>query len=164
MLVCYQSLQNKNCYWKKKLFFLQNVNVQRCSPPMSVLSGNLNILKTFVLLWWKRQSLTLCPCCLKEKESIYHVISPCSKLFRFHYICTANMQPQGFCPGRLKKGCEQLSLHLNKVWWWFFFSAGLFCLAGFYQMAVWAKAKHRNYLKEFKDYPRSRTAIVPFLL
>ncbi|XP_013093798.2 very-long-chain enoyl-CoA reductase-like isoform X2 [Biomphalaria glabrata] len=42
--------------------------------------------------------------------------------------------------------------------------AGLFCLAGFYQMAVWAKAKHRNYLKEFKDYPRSRTAIVPFLL
>ncbi|KAK3782537.1 hypothetical protein RRG08_061767 [Elysia crispata] len=42
--------------------------------------------------------------------------------------------------------------------------AGLFCLAGFYQMAVWAKGKHRNYLKEFKDYPRHRRAIVPFLL
>lgn len=42
--------------------------------------------------------------------------------------------------------------------------AGLFCLAGFYQMAVWAKGKHRNYLKEFKEYPRHRRAIVPFLL
>ena len=43
-------------------------------------------------------------------------------------------------------------------------AAGLFTLAGFYQMAVWAKAKHRNYLKEFKDYPRRRASIIPFLL
>ncbi|XP_059160998.1 very-long-chain enoyl-CoA reductase-like isoform X2 [Physella acuta] len=42
--------------------------------------------------------------------------------------------------------------------------AGLFCLAGFYQMAVWAKGKHRNYLREFKEYPRLRSAIIPFLL
>jgi len=42
--------------------------------------------------------------------------------------------------------------------------AFLFTLAGFYQMAVWAKGKHRNYLKEFKDYPKGRKAIIPFLL
>ncbi|KAK7099819.1 very-long-chain enoyl-CoA reductase-like isoform X2 [Littorina saxatilis] len=42
--------------------------------------------------------------------------------------------------------------------------AGLFMLAGFYQMAVWAQGKHRNYLKEFKEYPRRRAAIVPFVL
>ncbi|CAL1538633.1 unnamed protein product [Lymnaea stagnalis] len=42
--------------------------------------------------------------------------------------------------------------------------AGVFCLAGFYQMSVWAIGKHRNYIKEFKDYPRSRKAIIPFLL
>lgn len=42
--------------------------------------------------------------------------------------------------------------------------AGLFTFAGFYQMAVWALGKHRNYVKEFKDYPRSRKSIVPFLL
>ncbi|XP_076440618.1 very-long-chain enoyl-CoA reductase-like isoform X1 [Babylonia areolata] len=42
--------------------------------------------------------------------------------------------------------------------------AAIFTFAGFYQMAVWAKGKHRNYLKEFKDYPRRRTSIFPFLL
>ena len=41
--------------------------------------------------------------------------------------------------------------------------AGLFTLAGAYQMTVWALGKHRNYRKEFKDYPR-RKAIIPFLI
>jgi len=40
---------------------------------------------------------------------------------------------------------------------------GLFTLAGGYQMAVWALGKHRNYKKEFKEYP-NRKAIVPFVL
>lgn len=38
-----------------------------------------------------------------------------------------------------------------------------FTLAGFYQMAVWALAKHRNYKRDFSDYPK-RKAIVPLLL
>ncbi|KAM7286746.1 very-long-chain enoyl-CoA reductase [Ixodes scapularis] len=42
--------------------------------------------------------------------------------------------------------------------------AGLFTLAGFYQMAVWALGKHRNYKKEFPNYPKDRKAIVPFVL
>ncbi|XP_022648833.1 very-long-chain enoyl-CoA reductase-like [Varroa jacobsoni] len=41
---------------------------------------------------------------------------------------------------------------------------GLFASAGFYQMTVWALGKHRNYKKEFKDYPKNRTAIVPFII
>jgi len=44
------------------------------------------------------------------------------------------------------------------------FLAGLFTLAGFYQMAVWALGKHRNYKKEFSDYPKCRKSIIPFLL
>ena len=40
----------------------------------------------------------------------------------------------------------------------------LFALAGFYQMTVWAQGKHRRYCKEFKDYPRGRKAIVPFII
>jgi len=44
------------------------------------------------------------------------------------------------------------------------FSAGLFTFAGFYQMAIWALGKHKNYKKEFSDYPKSRKAIVPFVL
>lgn len=43
-------------------------------------------------------------------------------------------------------------------------SVVLFLLAGFYQMSVWAMGKHRNYRKEFKDYPKGRKAILPFLL
>uniref|UniRef100_A0A915BI86 very-long-chain enoyl-CoA reductase n=1 Tax=Parascaris univalens TaxID=6257 RepID=A0A915BI86_PARUN len=40
----------------------------------------------------------------------------------------------------------------------------LFTIAGFVQMAIWAKNKHRAYIKEFVKYPRGRKAIVPFLL
>ncbi|CAL1289523.1 unnamed protein product [Larinioides sclopetarius] len=42
--------------------------------------------------------------------------------------------------------------------------AGLFATAGFYQMAVWALGKHRNYKKEFSKYPKGRKAILPFIL
>ena len=39
----------------------------------------------------------------------------------------------------------------------------LFALVGFAQMAIWALGKHRNYRREFPNYPR-RKAIVPFIL
>ncbi|EDO40603.1 predicted protein [Nematostella vectensis] len=44
------------------------------------------------------------------------------------------------------------------------FGTALFTLAGFYQMTVWALGKHRNYKKEFPDYPRRRRAIIPFFI
>lgn len=40
----------------------------------------------------------------------------------------------------------------------------LFLAFSFYQMSEWALKKHRRYRKEFKDYPKNRTAIIPFLL
>ncbi|KAM6904447.1 very-long-chain enoyl-CoA reductase-like [Xenentodon cancila] len=39
-----------------------------------------------------------------------------------------------------------------------------FTLVAFVQMTVWAKGKHRGYLKEFRDYPTLRSSILPFLL
>ncbi|XP_042360569.1 very-long-chain enoyl-CoA reductase [Plectropomus leopardus] len=39
-----------------------------------------------------------------------------------------------------------------------------FTLVAFIQMAVWAKGKHRSYLKEFRDYPTLRSSILPFIL
>ncbi|KAI6183988.1 Very-long-chain enoyl-CoA reductase [Aphelenchoides bicaudatus] len=39
----------------------------------------------------------------------------------------------------------------------------LFTTAGFIQMKIWAAGKHRNYKKEFPNYPKGRTPIVPFL-
>ena len=56
---------------------------------------------------------------------------------------------------------------LGKVWFFnnlLFFVAGLFTLAGAYQMIVWALGKHRNYRKEFEKYPRGRKAIFPFII
>ncbi|XP_015188102.1 PREDICTED: very-long-chain enoyl-CoA reductase [Polistes dominula] len=42
--------------------------------------------------------------------------------------------------------------------------AGLFTLAGAYQMTMWALGKHRAYKKEFSQYPKARKAIFPFIL
>uniref|UniRef100_A0A8D2ZJB5 Trans-2,3-enoyl-CoA reductase n=1 Tax=Scophthalmus maximus TaxID=52904 RepID=A0A8D2ZJB5_SCOMX len=39
-----------------------------------------------------------------------------------------------------------------------------FTLVAFIQMTVWAKGKHRSYLKEFRDYPTLRSSILPFIL
>ncbi|KJE97019.1 trans-2,3-enoyl-CoA reductase [Capsaspora owczarzaki ATCC 30864] len=54
---------------------------------------------------------------------------------------------------------------------WFFFNVMtwtvggvLFMLVGLAQMSQWALGKHRNYKKEFKDYPKGRKAILPFFL
>jgi very-long-chain enoyl-CoA reductase len=43
-------------------------------------------------------------------------------------------------------------------------AAALFTLVSSVQMVLWALKKHKNYRKEFKDYPRKRTAIFPFVL
>lgn len=40
----------------------------------------------------------------------------------------------------------------------------LFTAAGGYQMIIWALGKHRNYKKEFSNYPRGRKSIIPFVI
>lgn len=40
----------------------------------------------------------------------------------------------------------------------------LFTLAGGGQMVIWALGKHRNYRKEFPNYPRGRKSIFPFVI
>lgn len=40
----------------------------------------------------------------------------------------------------------------------------VFLLFSFYQMTEWALKKHKRYREEFKDYPRGRKAIIPFLI
>ncbi|CRL07044.1 CLUMA_CG020016, isoform A [Clunio marinus] len=40
----------------------------------------------------------------------------------------------------------------------------IFSAVGMYQMTIWALGKHRNYKKEFKDYPKQRKSIIPFIL
>ncbi|PBC31679.1 Trans-2,3-enoyl-CoA reductase [Apis cerana cerana] len=42
--------------------------------------------------------------------------------------------------------------------------AGFFTIAGAYQMTVWAIGKHKAYKREFPQYPKTRKAIIPFVL
>ena len=58
----------------------------------------------------------------------------------------------------------QKTYHYTNYYKNFTLSAGLFTVAGFAQMAIWAKLKHRAYKQDFKDYPKARKAILPFVL
>jgi len=54
-------------------------------------------------------------------------------------------------------------------WVWFTFMTqsvmpGVFTLVGGLQMTAWAQKKHKACLKEFKDYPKGRKAIIPFIV
>jgi len=40
----------------------------------------------------------------------------------------------------------------------------IFAFIGFGQMTQWALGKHKAYRAEFKDYPRGRKAIIPFII
>ncbi|XP_026886835.2 trans-2,3-enoyl-CoA reductase-like 2b isoform X1 [Electrophorus electricus] len=40
----------------------------------------------------------------------------------------------------------------------------VFTCIGFIQMTIWARGKHKTYVKEFKDYPELRSAIIPLFL
>ncbi|EGT55700.1 hypothetical protein CAEBREN_29552 [Caenorhabditis brenneri] len=97
------------------------------------------------------------------------------------HILLRNLRPAGTRERRIPKpDGNPLSLLFNyvscpnytyEVSSWVFFTimvqslpALLFTLAGFVQMTIWAQGKHRNYLKEFPDYPKNRKAIVPFVL
>uniref|UniRef100_A0A8C1ZZA4 Trans-2,3-enoyl-CoA reductase-like 2b n=1 Tax=Cyprinus carpio TaxID=7962 RepID=A0A8C1ZZA4_CYPCA len=39
---------------------------------------------------------------------------------------------------------------------------GISTFLGFIQMTIWARAKHKTYIEQLKDYPDLRTAIIPF--
>ncbi|CAB3405229.1 unnamed protein product [Caenorhabditis bovis] len=97
------------------------------------------------------------------------------------HILLRNLRPAGTRERRIPKpDGNPLSLLFNyvscpnytyEVLSWICFSimvqsfpALLFTAAGFFQMMIWAKGKHRNYLKEFPDYPKQRKAIVPFFI
>lgn len=47
----------------------------------------------------------------------------------------------------------------------FFVVAWIFTIVAGVTMAMWSIKKHKNYRKEFgKEYPRSRRAMIPFIL
>lgn len=64
--------------------------------------------------------------------------------------------------------CPNYSYEVGS-WIWFTVmtqtvAPGVFALLGAAQMTQWAIKKHKNYRREFKDYPRGRKAIIPFII
>ncbi|CAH3175291.1 unnamed protein product [Porites lobata] len=87
--------------------------------------------------------------CKVQKKGRYPTSNPLTQLFRFVS-----------CPNYTYEAGSWIAFSVMTQT----LTAVLFTLFGFYQMTVWAIGKHRNYRKEFKDYPKGRKAIVPFLL
>merc|ERR1711862_1022227 len=143
----------KNCsyYWGFAAYIAYHINHPLYTPPTS--SQVYIFLTMFLLCELGNFTIhillrNLRPAGSKERKIPYPNSNPLSQ-----------MQSLVSCPN-----------YTYEIGAWISFSimtsclpVGLFTLAGAYQMIIWAQGKHRNYKKEFKDYPR-RKAIFPFLL
>jgi very-long-chain enoyl-CoA reductase len=145
----------KNCsyYWGFAAFMSYFVNHPLYTPPML---GSLQIyagLIGFVLCEAGNFSIhtllrDLRPPGTKERKVPYPNSNPLTQMYNFTS-----------CPN-----------YTYEVGAWISFSlmtqclpALFFTLAGFAQMKIWADGKHRNYKKEFSNYPKTRKPIIPFL-
>ena len=91
------------------------------------------------------------------------------------HIMLRNLRPPGTTQRSIPRGFlfEYVSCpnyFFESVAWIFFslmtrcYSAWLFWAIGTAQMFLWAKKKHATYRKEFKDYPKQRKIMFPFLI
>ena len=91
------------------------------------------------------------------------------------HVRLKNLRP----PGTKKRGIPKGQLFdfvscANYFWeisGWFWFSlmtstatGWLFYGVGAIQMYFWAIKKHKRYKKDFKEYPKNRKALIPFIL
>jgi very-long-chain enoyl-CoA reductase len=64
------------------------------------------------------------------------------------------------CANYLWEACAWSSFAVvSNVW-----GSWLFLVVSFIQMLIWAIKKHKRYQKEFNDYPKSRKAMIPYLI
>merc|ERR1711892_104715 len=143
----------KNCsyYWGFTAYYAYHINhplyTSPCSTQVYLFFGlfllcELGNFTIHVLL------RNLRPAGSKERKIPYPNSNPLSQ-----------MQGLVSCPNYTYEICAWISFSIMTSC----LPVGLFTLAGAYQMILWAQGKHKNYRKEFKDYPR-RKAIIPFLL
>jgi len=63
------------------------------------------------------------------------------------------------CPNYFFETIAWLAISILSGHW----SSWLFTIVAFGQMYIWAVKKHRQYKKEFPEYPRGRKAVIPFI-
>ncbi|KAI6186157.1 Very-long-chain enoyl-CoA reductase [Aphelenchoides besseyi] len=145
----------KNCsyYWGFAAFISYFINHPLFTPPTLGALQLYGGVLAFVVCELGNLSIHLLlrdlrPAGSKERKIPYPNSNPLTQLFNFVS-----------CPN-----------YTYEVGSWIAFSvftqslpALLFTTAGFIQMKIWAAGKHRNYKKEFPDYPKDRKPIVPFV-
>jgi len=146
----------KNCsyYWGFAFFVGYFVNHPHYTAPFF---GNLQVyssLAIFILSELGNLSIHLAlrdlrPPGTKERRIPYPTANPFTQLFR--YVSCPNYSYEFYAWAAFTVMTQCLP-------------AGMFAGAGFFQMAIWALGKHKNYKKEFPNYPKGRTAIIPFLI
>uniref|UniRef100_A0A6T5U6C0 3-oxo-5-alpha-steroid 4-dehydrogenase C-terminal domain-containing protein n=1 Tax=Lankesteria abbotti TaxID=340204 RepID=A0A6T5U6C0_9APIC len=98
------------------------------------------------------------------------------EFFNFQtHITLRNLRPRGTKSRGIPQGWGFELVSCANYFWeslaWLVFSiltftlsSWIFLVVAFVQMSIWALKRHHAYQKEFKDYPRKRRAIVPFVL
>jgi len=145
----------KNCsyYWGFTAFVAYFVNHHLYTPPATSLQVNIG-LAGFILCELGNFSIhvllrNLRPAGSRERKIPYPSSNPLTAMF--HFVS---------CPNYTYEFGAWLSFTVMTQC----LPALLFAGAGFYQMAIWAIGKHKNYKKEFKNYPKGRKSILPFIL
>ncbi|XP_076028622.1 trans-2,3-enoyl-CoA reductase Sc2 [Oratosquilla oratoria] len=143
----------KNCiyYWGFTVYVAYHVNHPLFTPPPLV--QTYAALGAFVLCELGNFSIhillrNLRPAGSKERKIPYPTGNPLTKLFDFVSCPNYTYETGAWVAFSVMTQC---------------LPAAMFALCGFYQMFVWAQGKHRNYKKEFSNYPKGRKAILPFL-
>lgn len=79
-------------------------------------------------------------------------------------VLTGNWACESLCS--LSSPCDLFAKLLNVFLdkFWSQPTAAIFLFVSFAQMLDWALKKHRNYRKEFPDYPKERKAMIPFVI
>lgn len=144
----------KNCsyYWGFTLYVAYHVNHPLYTAPNSMQSHIalaafiVSELGNFSIHWLLRN---LRPAGSKERRIPFPTSNPLTAMFNFVS-----------CPNYTYEVAAWLSFTVMTQC----LPAGMFAVAGMVQMSIWALAKHRNYKKEFSNYPKSRRAIIPLIL
>jgi len=145
----------KNCtyYWGFAAFMSYFINHPLYSKPMFGDAQVILGLLAFVLCEFGNYSIhillrDLRPPGTKERKIPYPNSNPLTVLY--NYVS---------CPNYTYEICSWLSF----AWIVQSLPVILFTMAGFIQMKIWAAGKHRAYKKEFTNYPKGRTPIIPFI-
>jgi len=144
----------KNCsyYWGFAAFMSYFINHPNYSRPFSPLQIYLG-LAGFVISELGNFSIhmllrNLRPAGSKERKVPYPNSNPLTILYNYVSCPNYTYEVAAWASFTIMTQCLPVAF---------------FTLAGFMQMKIWAVGKHKNYKKEFSNYPKSRTPIIPFL-